>query len=204
MNGEMAPGCEAQGSPMRFLPKREFFNWKSEGCLSNEVDIVLIKQGTVKKKKKGKKGLGKKTHPFLQNTEKAQLELPHILWSVLFVVCWHRNPRRSVSPTDVALAHPACASSRGGWVMLLLETASSSVLTKPCDSRGPCAGAVKPRNWATPTRTECVGGAEAQVLPRVPCVLCVQRTAYEMSSEGHFLLRNSQTLSLTTDSNTRC
>lgn len=36
---------------MRFLPKRELFNWKSEGYLFNQVDIVLITQGISKEKK---------------------------------------------------------------------------------------------------------------------------------------------------------
>lgn len=52
MNGEMAPGWAAQGSPMRFLLNREFFNWKSEGCLSNEVDIVPLNKHWQKKEKR--------------------------------------------------------------------------------------------------------------------------------------------------------
>lgn len=43
------------GEPDEISPKRGFFDWKSKGCLSNRVDVVLIKQGTGEERRgKGK------------------------------------------------------------------------------------------------------------------------------------------------------
>lgn len=125
MNGEMAPGCAAQGSPMRFLLNREFFNWKSEGCLSNEVDIVPLNKHWQKKRKKD---TGQKTHPFLQNTKKAQLELPHNLCCSLYSLLAQK-------PTQVSELY-RCGSSPPclhwlRWVTLPLETVPHLYLQSP-------------------------------------------------------------------------